>query len=115
MNSDPEPPPTAAPERLSDGDDLDGFLDEHDLALVEFYTKGCSICASMEPVLGLVARETDAAVAMVNPGDDLRLVERYAVRSVPTLLLFRGGDPVGRLDDGFHGVEAVLDFVESSR
>ena len=62
-----------------------------------------------------VARVTDATVAMVNAGYAFDLAERYAISSVPTLLLFEDGDLVGRLADGFQGADAVVSFVESSR
>ncbi|MFW5963745.1 MAG: thioredoxin family protein [Natronomonas sp.] len=105
---------TAKPTRLKDGDDLDAFVAEHDIALVEFYTKGCAKCAAMEPVLGNVAKATDVAVGMANPGDDLDLLERFNVQSVPTLLLFRDGEVVARKSSGFQGTEAVVDFLESN-
>jgi thioredoxin-like negative regulator of GroEL len=103
---------TAKPAVLADESELDAFLDDHDRALVEFYTEGCGICASMEPVLGIVARETDTAVALVNPRDDPVLVERFDVRSVPTLVLFEDGEQVGRVADGFLGADEVLAFVD---
>lgn len=102
----------AKPVRLADGDDLDRLLADEGRVLVEFYTKGCTLCQAMEPVLGNVARATDLTVAMVNPGDDLSLVERFDVRSVPTLLLFERGEAVARLAEGFQGAEAVVEFVE---
>jgi len=100
------------PVRLDDGDDLAAFVADHELALVDFYTKGCTLCQAIEPVVGNVARATEAAVGLLNPRDDLDLVETYDVRSVPTLLLFVDGEPVDRLADGFRGTEAVVDFVE---
>jgi thioredoxin-like negative regulator of GroEL len=103
------------PLRLDDGEGFDDLRESTDLLLVEFYTNGCSMCAAMEPVLGNVARTTDATVAMVNAGYAFDLAERYAVSSVPTLLLFEDGDLVGRLADGFQGADAVLSFVEAER
>lgn len=107
------------PEELADAAALDAFRREHDLALVELYTAGCPICASMEPVLDGVARALDAefedaAVATVNPRDDPVLVDRYDVRSVPALLLFRDGELVASRADGFLGVDAVLAFVRDA-
>jgi len=58
---------TSKPSRLETGDELDDFVDAHDVALVEFYTSGCAMCQAMEPVLGNVARATDVAIGMVNP------------------------------------------------
>ena len=88
---------------LSDANDLDAFVADADAALVEFYTDGCGICASMEPVIGNVARgvEADLAVGMVNPRDDPPLVERFDVRSVPLFVLFVDGEPVARRAEGF--------------
>ena len=91
------------PVSLADEDALDAFVDDAPVALVEFYTDGCGICASMEPVLGNVARgvETDLSVGLVNPRDDPPLVERFDVRSVPLFVLFADGEPVARRADGF--------------
>ncbi|WP_144925118.1 thioredoxin family protein [Halorubrum salsamenti] len=89
------------PVSLTDEDALDAFVADADAAVVEFYTDGCGICASMEPVLGNVARELDIAVAAVNPRDDPPLVERFDVRSVPLFVLFVDGEPVARRAEGF--------------
>ncbi len=103
------------PLRLDDGEGFDDLRESTELLLVEFYTNGCSMCAAMEPVLGNVARATDATVAMVNAGYALDLAERYSISSVPTLLLFEDGELVDRLADGFQGADAVLSFLESGR
>lgn len=103
----------AKPVALADGDDLDDLLAREETVLLELYTSGCGICASMEPVLGVVARQVDATVATVNAGDDLDLVERFDVRRVPTLVLLRDGDPVARRDEGFVGADELVEWVES--
>lgn len=102
-----------APVQLEDAEEVDAFVADHDLALVDFYTKGCTLCQAIEPIVGNVARATDAAVGMLNPRDDLELVEEYDIRSVPTLLLFENGELVGRLAEGFQQTDAVVAFVES--
>ena len=89
------------PTSLADEDALDAFVADADAALIEFYTDGCGICASMEPVLGNVAREVDVDVALVNPRDDPPLVERFDVRSVPLFVLFVNGEPIARRAEGF--------------
>jgi thioredoxin-like negative regulator of GroEL len=89
------------PTSLADELALEEFLAGTDAALVEFYTEGCGICASMEPVLGNVARTVDVDVALVNPRDDPPLVERFDVRSVPLFVLFVDGEPVARRAEGF--------------
>jgi len=103
------------PLRLEDGEGVDDLRETRTLLLVECYTNGCSMCGAMEPVLGNVARVTDATVAMVDAGYAFDLAERYSISSVPTLLLFEDGDLVGRLADGFRGTDAVVSFVEGNR
>jgi len=103
---------TANPVRLESRAELETLLAEHERVLVDFYTEGCTLCQSIEPVLGNVARETDATVAMLNPREALGLVDAYDIRSVPTLVLFDDGEPVDRLAEGFQGTEAVLSWLE---
>jgi thioredoxin-like negative regulator of GroEL len=101
------------PVQLADADELDAFVAEHDRALVEFYTDGCTICQSMEPVLGNVARATGIPVGLVNPRDDPPLVDRFRVQSVPLMVLFEDGEPVSRKAEGFVGADELEGFVEA--
>ena len=103
--------PAGRPVFLDDESELDAFVADADAALVEFYTDGCGICASMEPVLGNLARELDVAVGLVNPRDDPPLVERFDVRSVPLFVAFVDGDPVARRADGFVSGDDLTEWV----
>lgn len=100
------------PARLEDATALEAFLETHDVALVEFYTNGCPKCRAMEPVLGNVARATDVPVGMINPRDDAGLVERFEIKSVPTLVCFVDGEEVARRAEGFVGADEVVAFLE---
>ena len=113
MSDDPAPT-DAGPTDLDDEPDLDAFVDAHEAAVVEFYTDGCAICQSMEPVLTNVARETEAAVGLVNPRDDPPLVDRFQVQSVPLFVVFVDGEPVDRRAEGFIGTEDLLSWVDST-
>jgi thioredoxin 1 len=99
------------PVDLRDEAELASFVGANPVGLVEFYTEGCGVCASMEPVLGNVARASEAAVGLVNPRDDPVLVDRFDVRSVPTLVLFVDGEPVARRAEGFVGADDLVSWV----
>jgi len=60
--------------------DLDTFVSETSVALVEFYTDGCGICQSMEPVLSNLARGLEIPIGTVNPRDDPPLIDRFEYR-----------------------------------
>jgi len=108
----PTESPPQRPVELGSEADLDRFVDAHDRVLVDFYTDGCSVCAGIEPVLGNVARaHDDLAVATINPRTDPPLIERFSIKSVPTLVLFENGAVVCRLAEGFQGGDAIDAFL----
>jgi len=101
------------PVQLESMDDYEELTAEHDLVLLEFFTSGCGICGSLEPVLGTVARVAPGVVAMVNAGLVPELSTEFAVQSVPTLVVLKEGEEVARLDDGFVGAETLVDLLET--
>lgn len=64
--------------------------------LVEFTADWCGPCRQLAPVLGAIAAEEHDRIKIVqldvdsNPG----ITSRYAVLSMPTLMVFRAGEPV---------------------
>jgi thioredoxin-like negative regulator of GroEL len=92
-------------------EEFDDLVEWEPRLLVELYTTGCTIFRSMEPVLGNVARASDATVALVDLAE-VPVVERYDVASVPTLFLFESGGLVARRADGFLGTDEVLAFLD---
>ena len=69
-------------------------LDAPRPALVDFSAAWCGPCRSIAPVIeGLANDYADrVTVATVDIDDNPRLAARYGVRSVPTVMLFAGGD-----------------------
>jgi thiol-disulfide isomerase/thioredoxin len=106
---DPSQPPDQ-PVDLADDPALEKLVETHPRVLVEFYTEGCGICASMEPILGGLAR-SDLVVGTINPRDDPPLIEEFEITSVPTFVLFVDGEPVDRLADGFVPSEELQAFA----
>lgn len=101
------------PVQLSDEKALDEFVSRGGAVLVEFHTNGCGICKQVEPVLGIVARQTEAAIGTINPRDDPPLIERFDVQSVPLFVIFVDGEPVDRRAEGFVGADELLSWIES--
>ncbi len=68
-------------------------------ALVDFYADWCGPCRRLAPVLAELEGEYAGRVTFfrVNTDEAPGLADRHAIRAIPTLLLYRGGRQLGRL------------------
>ena len=67
--------------------------------LVDFWAEWCGPCKTIAPILEQIATERAGTIqiAKLNVDDNLATQARFDVMSIPTLILFKGGDPVLRL------------------
>jgi thioredoxin 1 len=66
--------------------------------LVDFWAEWCGPCKMLGPVLDELATEFDgrARIGKVNIDDHQDLAVQFGIQSIPTLLVFKGGQVVGQ-------------------
>ena len=63
--------------------------------LVDFWAEWCGPCKMIAPVLEELATEYDGrlTIAKLNVDDHSEATEKFNIRGIPTLILFKNGEP----------------------
>jgi thioredoxin 1 len=70
-------------------------LQSDKLVIVDFWAEWCGPCHAVAPVLDRIAEERteELKLVKVNIDEEQGLAMRYGIQSIPTMVLFKGGEP----------------------
>ena len=74
-------------------------LESETPTIVDFYAEWCGPCRTVGPVIESLSQEYigKANFAKVNTDENQGLAARYDIMSIPTVLIFRKGNVVGKV------------------
>jgi thioredoxin 1 len=77
--------------------------------LVDFTAEWCGPCKMLDPIVGQLAQEWDGKVKVVMLDVDVNpdIAMQYQVMGLPTLMLFKGGQPSQRIN-GYQPKDRIL-------
>jgi thioredoxin 1 len=84
---------------LSDTNFESSVLKNAKPVLVDFWAVWCGPCRQVAPIVEALAKKwgDKVTVAKLNVDDVPSVAERYGIMSIPTLMLFKGGQVVERV------------------
>ena len=92
-------PATAYVSHVTDANFASEVEQAQGLTIVDFWATWCGPCRVIAPILEQIAQERagELKVAKVDVDENVQTAARFNIRSMPTLLFFKDGKPVGQI------------------
>ena len=83
-------------------------LDNNKVILVDFWAEWCGPCRVLGPIIEDVANLFPNNVGKMNVDENRKLASQYSVRSIPTVIFFKNGEPIERVV----GIRSKNDYID---
>jgi len=100
--------PLSRPVAIGSAAEFDELIRDAPLpVLVDFWAAWCGPCRKVAPELEKIARDRDGRVIIAKVDTEAlpSVAQRFAIRSIPTLVLFKGGSEAQRLSGAMPAAE----------
>lgn len=85
--------------QLNDENFAKEVLEYKGVVLVDFWAPWCGPCRMLGPVIEELAKEYEgkAKICKINTDDAAAVSEKYRISSIPTIIIFKDGQPISQL------------------
>lgn len=74
-------------------DEIDQLVSEHPAVIVDLWAPWCGPCRAVTPILEQIAEANEhVLLAKVNVDENPEVMERFDVRGIPTIIVFKDGE-----------------------
>lgn len=83
--------------------------------VVDFWADWCQPCKMIAPSLEEISEEMDGKVKItkINADENPELAARFGIRGLPTLMIFKNGEPIAT-QSGAHPKAALAKWIDES-
>ena len=94
-------------------DNLQDTIANNEIVIIDFWAPWCGPCTMMAPAYEQAAAELEPRVrlAKLNTEESQQLAGKYAIRSIPTIILFKHGHEITR-QSGAMQLPQLLQWIE---
>jgi len=101
-------------DKVTDADFQEKVLDAEGVVVVDFWAAWCGPCIALAPVLEQVGKDAKdkATVMKLNVDENNKTAQKYQIRSIPNVKIFKDGEVVKDLI-GLMPKQSYLEAIES--
>ncbi|TKW61986.1 MAG: thioredoxin [Blastochloris viridis] len=100
---------------VNDSEFKSSVLDSDGVTVVDFWAEWCGPCKALSPLLEQAASEVEGVtVVKMNVDENTDTPVQYGIRGIPTLIAFKGGQPVASLV-GLRDKAELVSWMESQK